>query len=68
MDATSILNTKRVFAEALKLHYKPKPRGDARGGERGEEDIYSLKEARVADMKPKMIVLFEKVKSSLNLN
>ena len=60
MDATSILNTKRVFAEALKLH---KPRGDA-----GEEDIYSLKEARVADMKPKMIVLFEKVKSSLNLN
>ena len=61
MDATSILNTKRVFAEALKLHNKP--RGDA-----GEEDIYSLKEARVADMKPKMIVLFEKVKSSLNLN
>ena len=39
-----------------------------RGGERGEEDIYSLKEAPVADMKPKMIVLFEKVKSSLNLN
>ena len=61
MDATSILNTKRVFAEALKLHNKP--RGDA-----GEEDIYSLKEAPVADMKPKMIVLFEKVKSSLNLN
>ena len=63
MDATSILNTKRVFAEALKLHNTP--RGD---GMRGEEDIYLLKEARVADMKPKMIVLFEKVKSSLNLN
>ena len=66
MDATSILNTKRVFAEALKLHNKP--RGDAGEASEGEEDIYSLKEARVADMKPKMIVLFEKVKSSLNLN
>ena len=64
MDATSILNTKRVFAEALKLHKNNMPRGEARGG----GGIYSLKEAPVADMKPKMIVLFEKVKSSLISN